>query len=179
MLTSYIVAAAIATPLTGWLAGRYGRKRLFLAGIIGFTLSSLLCGVAQSLEQIVIYRLLQGVFGAVLVPVSQAILLDVYPRERHGAAMAIWGAGIVVAPILGPTLGGWLTDTYTWRWVFLINLPVGMLTIAGVWAFVSETALDRDRPFDFFGFATLEFAALAPLQLMLDSAANQRLGRRA
>jgi DHA2 family multidrug resistance protein len=167
VLTSYIVAAAIATPLTGWLAGRIGRKRLFLAGIVGFTLSSLLCGVAQSLEQIVAYRLLQGVFGAVLVPVSQAILLDVYPRERHGQAMAIWGAGIVVAPILGPTLGGWLTDTYTWRWVFLINLPVGMLTIAGVWAFVSETALDRDRPFDFFGFAMLSLAVGA-LQLMLD-----------
>ncbi|HUB96910.1 MAG TPA: DHA2 family efflux MFS transporter permease subunit [Stellaceae bacterium] len=167
VLTSYIVAAAVATPLTGWLAGRYGRKRLFLAAIIGFTVSSLLCGVAQSLTEIVIDRLLQGVFGAALVPVSQAILLDVYPRERHGQAMAVWGAGIVVAPILGPTLGGWLTDTYTWRWVFLINLPVGVLTVAGVWAFVSETALDRDRPFDFFGFAMLSLA-IGALQMMLD-----------
>src|SRR3984957_4400519 len=121
VLTSYIVAAAIATPLTGWLAGRIGRKRLFLVAIVGFTVASLLCGSAQNLAQIVLYRLLQGLFGAALIPVSQAILLDTYPRERHGAAMAIWGAGIVVAPILGPTLGGFLTDNYSWRWVFFIN----------------------------------------------------------
>jgi MFS transporter, DHA2 family, multidrug resistance protein len=167
VLTSYIVAAAIATPLTGWLAGRYGRKRLFLAAIVGFTLASLLCGIAENLAQIVIYRLLQGVFGAALIPISQAILLDIYPRERHGAAMAIWGAGIVVAPILGPTLGGWLTDNYTWRWVFFINLPVGILTVLGVLAFVSETKRERDRPFDFFGFAMLSIG-IAGLQLMLD-----------
>jgi MFS transporter, DHA2 family, multidrug resistance protein len=167
VLTSYIVAAAIATPLTGWLAGRYGRKRLFIVAIIGFTCASLLCGVAQSLAQIVIYRLLQGVFGAALIPISQAILLDVYPRERHGTAMAIWGAGIVVAPILGPTLGGWLTDTYSWRWVFLINLPVGALTVAGVTWFVAETPLDRARPFDFFGFAMLSLG-IGALQMLLD-----------
>jgi DHA2 family multidrug resistance protein len=167
VLTSYIVAAAIATPLTGWLAGRYGRKRLFLFSIVGFTFASLLCGIAQDLTQIVLYRLLQGLFGAALVPVSQAILLDVYPRERHGAAMAIWGAGIVAAPILGPTLGGWLTDTYSWRWCFLINLPVGVLTVAGVYAFVSETALDKERPFDFFGFAMLSLG-IGALQMMLD-----------
>ncbi|HXQ51718.1 MAG TPA: DHA2 family efflux MFS transporter permease subunit [Stellaceae bacterium] len=167
VLTSYIVAAAVATPLTGWLAGRYGRKRLFLVAIIGFTLASLLCGSAQSLLEIVLYRLLQGVFGAALIPVSQAILLDVYPRERYGQAMAIWGAGVVVAPILGPTLGGWLTDHYTWRWVFFINLPIGALTLAGAWAFVAETALDRDRPFDFFGFAMLSLG-IGGLQLLLD-----------
>jgi DHA2 family multidrug resistance protein len=167
VLTSYIVAAAVATPLTGWLAGRYGRKRLFLGSVIGFTVASALCGLAVNLEQIVVYRLLQGVFGAALVPISQAVLLDTYPRERHGSAMAIWGAGIVVAPILGPTLGGWLTDTYNWRWVFFINLPVGVLTIVGVSLFVAETATDRERPFDFFGFAMFSLA-IGALQMLLD-----------
>jgi len=167
VLTSYIVAAAIATPLTGWLAGRYGRKRLFLVCVVGFTAASVLCGVAETLAQMVFYRLLQGVFGAALIPLSQATLLDVYPRERHGSAMAIWGAGIVVAPILGPTLGGWLTDTYTWRWVFYINLPIGLLTIAGIALFVGDTARDRERPFDFFGFATLSLF-IGALQMMLD-----------
>ncbi len=167
VLTSYIVAAAVATPLTGWLAGRYGRKRVFLASIAGFTVTSLLCGIAGSLTQIVLYRLMQGVFGAALVPLSQAILLDINPREKHGQAMAIWGAGIMVAPILGPTLGGWLTDTYNWRWVFYINLPVGILAYLGVWFAVAETPLDRDRPFDFFGFAMLSLGVGA-LQLMLD-----------
>jgi DHA2 family multidrug resistance protein len=134
---------------------------------VGFTIASLLCGIAENLTQIVTYRLLQGVFGAALIPISQAILLDIYPRERHGTAMAIWGAGIVVAPILGPTLGGWLTDNYTWRWVFFINLPVGVLTVAGVLAFVSETKIERDRPFDFFGFAMLSLG-IGALQMMLD-----------
>jgi MFS transporter, DHA2 family, multidrug resistance protein len=167
VLTSYIVAAAIATPLTGWLAGRFGRKRLFVACVIGFTFASLLCGIAETLAQMVSYRLLQGMFGAALIPLSQATLLDIYPRERHGSAMAIWGAGIVVAPILGPTLGGWLTDTYTWRWVFYINLPIGILTVAGIAIFVRDTVLDRERPFDFFGFATLSLA-IGALQMMLD-----------
>jgi MFS transporter, DHA2 family, multidrug resistance protein len=171
VLTCYIVAAAVATPLTGWLAGRFGRKRLFLVSIIGFTVASLFCGIAQNLAQIVIYRLLQGVFGAALVPVSQAILLDINPREKHGQAMAIWGAGIMVAPILGPTLGGWLTDAYNWRWVFFINLPIGALAFAGVSAFVSETKLDRARPFDFFGFAMLSLG-IAALQMMLDRGEN-------
>ncbi len=167
VLTSYIVAAAVATPLTGWLAERLGRKRLFLVAVVGFTFASLLCGVAETLAQMVFYRLLQGVFGAALIPLSQATLLDVYPRERHGAAMAIWGAGIVVAPILGPTLGGWLTETYSWRWVFFINLPVGVLTVAGIGLFVAETATDRKRPFDFFGFAMLSLF-IGALQMLLD-----------
>lgn len=167
VLTCYIVAAAIATPLTGWVAGRYGRKRLFLVSIAGFTMASLLCGSAINLAQIVAYRLLQGVFGAALIPLSQAVLLDINPRERHAHAMAIWGAGIVVAPILGPTLGGWLTDTYDWRWVFLINLPVGILAFGGVLLFVIETPIDRSRPFDLFGFAMLSLG-LGALQMMLD-----------
>ena len=167
VLTSYIVAAAVATPLTGWLAGRFGRKRLFLFSVAGFTIASGLCGIAGSLSQIVLYRLLQGVFGAALVPLSQAVLLDINPKEKHGQAMAIWGAGIMVGPILGPTLGGWLTESYDWRWVFYINLPVGILAFLGISLFVAETAPNRGRPFDFFGFAMLSLAVGA-LQMMLD-----------
>ena len=166
VLTSYIVAAAIMTPPTGFLAARLGRKRLFLASVTGFTVASMLCGAAQTLDQMVVFRLLQGVFGAALVPLSQAVLLDTYPRERHGSAMALWGVGVMVGPILGPTLGGWLTDSYNWRWVFYINLPFGLLALFGILAFVPETERDR-RPFDWFGFTTLS-VALGALQLALD-----------
>jgi MFS transporter, DHA2 family, multidrug resistance protein len=172
VLTSYIVAAAVATPLTGWLAGRFGRRRLFLISVVGFTVSSLLCGAAGSLTQIVIFRLMQGVFGAALVPLSQAILLDINPREKHGSAMAIWGAGIMVGPILGPTIGGWLTDNYSWRWVFYINLPIGILAFIGILLFVTETAKDRTRPFDMFGFAMLGLG-IGALQMMLDRGEQQ------
>src|SRR5262249_56294669 len=130
--------------------GRWGRRRVFLAAVVGFTVASALCGMALSLGQIVAARLLQGLFGAALVPLSQAVLLDINPKEKVGQAMAIWGAGIMVGPILGPMLGGWLTDTYDWRWVFYINLPVGILAFLGILAFVRETARHRDRPFDFF-----------------------------
>ncbi len=167
VLTSYIVAAAIMTPLTGWLAGRFGIKRVFLVSVAGFTLASMLCGAAASLEQIVLYRLLQGIFGAALVPLSQAVLLDINPREKHGQAMAIWGAGIMVGPILGPTIGGWITEHYSWRWVFYINLPVGILALAGIMLFVKESKADKDRPFDLFGFAFLSLA-IGALQMMLD-----------
>ncbi len=167
VLTSYIVAAAIATPLTGWLTGRLGRKRLFLVSVTGFTIASMLCGLAQSLEQMVIFRLLQGVFGAALVPLSQAVLLDINPRENHGKAMAIWGAGIMVGPILGPSLGGWLTDNFDWRWVFYINLPVGLLALGGIAAFVAETPRKLDQYFDILGF-TLLALAIGAFQMMLD-----------
>ena len=167
VLTSYIIAAAIAMPLAGWLSGRFGRKRVFMASVIGFTIASGLCGAAQTLSQIVAFRLLQGVFGAALVPLSQAILLDVFPREQRGPAMAFWGVGIMVGPILGPTLGGYLTDNFDWRWVFYINLPVGVLALIGIGAAVEETERDRDRPFDFFGFAMLSLG-MASLQMMLD-----------
>lgn len=167
VLTSYIVAAAIATPLTGWLAGRFGRKQVFLAAVAGFTFASALCGMAASLPQIVAFRLLQGLFGAALVPLSQAVLLDINPPEKHGSAMAIWGAGIMVGPILGPALGGWLTDHYNWRWVFYINLPVGILAFLGIAAFVQEHRHDTPGAFDFLGFASLSLGVGA-LQMMLD-----------
>lgn len=166
VLTSYIVAAAIMTPPTGYLAARLGRRRMFLWAVAGFTVASLLCGMAVTLEQMIVFRLLQGVFGASLIPLSQAVLLDVYPRERHGAAMALWGVGVMVGPVLGPTLGGWLTEYYNWRWVFLINLPIGALAWFGILAFVPETGRNKLR-FDAFGFALLSLA-IGALQMMLD-----------
>lgn len=172
VLTSYIVAAAICMPLTGFLAARFGRKRLFMWSIIGFTLASMLCGAAQSLEQIVLFRLLQGVFGASLVPLSQAVLLDTYPPEQHGSAMAIWGIGVMVGPILGPSLGGWLTEYYDWRWVFYINLPFGLLAWFGLATFLKETPIERERRFDLLGFALLALA-IGAFQLMLDRGESQ------
>ncbi len=167
VLTSYIVAAAIMMPATGWLSARLGRKNLFLLSVVGFTFASVLCGLAMSLEQMVLYRLLQGVFGATLVPLSQAVLLDEYPREKHGSAMALWGVGVMVGPILGPTLGGWLTETYNWRWVFYINLPVGILTFLGLSAFLHPTRGQRGLYFDWLGFLSLA-VAIGALQMMLD-----------
>jgi len=167
VLTSYIVAAAIATPLSGFLAGRIGRTRLFLGSVAGFTVASMLCGAAQTLPQMVLFRLLQGVFGASLVPLSQSVLLDTFPPEKRAGAMAMWGVGVMVGPILGPTLGGWLTEYYDWRWVFYINLPFGILSFLGILAFVRETAADASRRLDWMGFAMLSLA-IGALQLMLD-----------
>jgi MFS transporter, DHA2 family, multidrug resistance protein len=166
VLTSYIVAAAIMTPVTGWLADRFGRRQLFLTTIVGFTATSMACGLAPSLETMVLFRILQGLFGAAIVPLSQTFLLDINPKERHGQAMAIWGAGIMVGPIIGPTLGGWLTEVLNWRWVFFINLPVGIIAFMGCAAYLPEVAR-RLRRFDFFGFAMLSLGVGA-LQLMLD-----------
>jgi DHA2 family multidrug resistance protein len=166
VLTSYIVAAAIMTPLTGWMADRYGRKPLFLVSIIGFTLASALCGLAQTLSQIVLFRVLQGAFGAALIPMSQAVLFDVYPPSEHGRAMAIWGLGVVLGPTIGPMLGGWLTDNYSWRWVFYINVPFGVLAVLGVLAYFPDTGHER-KSFDFFGFAMLG-VFVGALQVMLD-----------
>jgi DHA2 family multidrug resistance protein len=167
VLTSYIVAAAITMPATGFIAAKIGRKRLLLLSISGFIVTSMLCGIALSLEQIVLYRLLQGIFGASLVPLSQAVLLDAYPKEKHGAAMAMWGVGVMVGPILGPTLGGYLTENFDWRWVFFINLPFGLLALAGVIAFVSETHRRVSLRFDAMGFIFLG-VAIGALQMMLD-----------
>lgn len=166
VLTSYIVATAILTLPVGYLARRFGRRKLLLWSVAGFTLASLLCGQADSLEEMVLWRLLQGVCGASLVPLSQSTLLDSFPVEKHAGAMSIWGTGVMLGPILGPTLGGWLTDFYSWRWVFLINLPIGMASFAGVYFFVKETPITRQR-FDLFGFSLLALC-VGTLQLMLD-----------
>jgi MFS transporter, DHA2 family, multidrug resistance protein len=167
VLTAYIVAAAIMTPLTGFLAGRFGRKRLFLACVIGFTVASMLCGMAQSLVQIVLFRVLQGMFGAALVPLSQSVLIDIYPQERRGSAMALFGIAVMVGPVLGPVLGGWLTENYTWRWVFYINLPIGALAFLGISTFLPETARNGVAKLDWFGFGTLSLG-IGALQVMLD-----------
>jgi DHA2 family multidrug resistance protein len=167
VLTAYIVAAAIMTPPTGYLAGRFGRKRLFLASVAGFTVASMLCGMAQSLAQIVLSRILQGMFGAALVPLSQSVLLDIYPKERQGFAMALWGIAVMVGPVLGPVLGGWLTENYTWRWVFYVNLPIGALAFLGITTFLPETARNVGAKLDWFGFGTLSLA-IGALQVLLD-----------
>lgn len=167
VLTSYIIASAIAMPLVGSLADRLGIKYLFLASVIGFTLASALCGAATSLTQLVLYRLLQGVFSAGLVPLGQATLYTVYPRERHGYAMAIFSTGSMMGPIVGPTLGGWLTENFNWRWCFYINLPVGALCALGVFVFIRHSHGVRRAPFDMFGFALLSLA-IGALQLVLD-----------
>lgn len=166
VLTSYIVATAVMTPLAAWLAVRLGRKRVFLASVVLFTIASTLCGLAESLTQIVLFRTLQGIGGAGLLPLSQAILLDINPKERHGRAMAIWGMGVVLGPIVGPVLGGWLTDDYSWRWVFLVNIPFGILALVGLIASLPETK-PRKSDFDMFGFVALS-VGIGALQLMLD-----------
>jgi len=167
VLTAYIVAAAIATPLTGWLSARFGQKNVFLVSIAGFTVASALCGLANSLGEIVAARLLQGVFGAALVPLAQMVLLEINPPEKQGPAMALWGVGVMVGPILGPTLGGWLTDSYNWRWVFFINIPIGAIALYGVWIYFRDVPGSRHVHFDLFGFATLSLGVGA-LQLILD-----------
>jgi len=167
VLTSYIVAAAIMTAPVGWLSERFGQRNFFIVSLLGFTAASMLCGIAESLPQMVIFRLLQGVFGAALVPLSQATMLDLYPPEQRGWAMAIWGMGIMVGPILGPTLGGYLTDAYNWRWVFYINVPFGILAAIGLALFLKDSQPRARSRFDWTGFAYLSLG-LASLQLMLD-----------
>src|SRR6478752_5524133 len=166
VLTSYIVASAIALPISGWLADKVGRKRLLLISVALFTAASVLCATATSLPEMVIFRALQGVGGAFIVPLAQATLFDINPREKHGQAMALFGGGVMIGPILGPVLGGWLTDNYNWRWVFLVNLPVGILCILVMLRFMPK-APTHERKFDMFGFILLALA-LAGLQLFLD-----------
>jgi DHA2 family multidrug resistance protein len=167
VLTSYIIASAIMTAPAGWLAQRYGRKNLFIVCIIGFTSFSMLSGAAQSLEQIVLFRVLQGVTGAALVPLSQATMLDIFPFEQRAQAMAIFGIGVMVGPIMGPTLGGLLTDTLSWRFVFYVNLPFGIIAVTGLALFMPQTPTKPDLRFDWTGFAALALA-IGMLQLMLD-----------
>ncbi|MCH8614912.1 DHA2 family efflux MFS transporter permease subunit [Sphingomonas sp. SM33] len=166
VLTSYIVASAIALPISGWLADRVGRKRLLLISVVGFTVASVLCAMATSLTEMVIFRALQGVSGAFIVPLAQATLFDINPREKHGQAMALFGGGVMIGPILGPVLGGWLTDNYNWRWVFLVNLPVGIICTFVMLRYMPKTETLK-RSFDIFGFALLAIA-LGALQMFLD-----------
>ena len=172
VLTSYITAAAIMTAPVGWISARFGLKRLFLISMMGFTIASMLCGIAGSLSEMVVFRLLQGVFGAALVPLSQTTMLNIYPPEKRGSAMAIWGMGVMVGPILGPTLGGYLTELYNWRWVFFVNLPFGILATAGMAAFLPNTDPKAGMKFDWFGFGVFAMG-IAGFQLMLDRGETQ------
>src|SRR4051794_12157219 len=158
VLTSYIVAAAIMTAPVGWIANRFGRKRIFILCAGGFTIASVMCGLAQDISQMVLFRLLQGVFGAALVPLSQAVMLDAYALHERAKAMAIWGMGVMMGPIMGPSLGAWLTETYSWHWVFFVNLPFGIFTVLGLVIFMDETKKDLSLRFDWFGFAALAVA---------------------
>src|SRR5450756_98276 len=167
VLTSYIVAAAIMTAPVGWIANRFGRKRIFVICSGGFTIASVLCGLAQDINQMVLFRLLQGVFGAALVPLSQAVMLDSYALHERAKAMSIWGMGVMMGPIMGPSLGAWLTETYSWHWVFFVNLPFGIFTVLGLLVFMDETRKNRDLRFDWFGFAALA-VGIGALQIALD-----------
>src|SRR5260370_12958398 len=167
VLTSYIVAAAIMTPPSGFLANRFGRKRVLLTAIAGFVAASVLCGISQSLNEIVAFRLMQGLFGAALVPLSQGFLLDMYDVKERGSAMALFGVSAMVGPVLGPVIGGWLTDNISWRWVFYINVPIGALAFAGLSMFVIETKKDALAKLDWLGFGTLS-VAIGALQIFLD-----------
>jgi DHA2 family multidrug resistance protein len=167
VLTSYIVCSAIMMPLTGWLAGHFGIKYIFVASVLSFTVASALCGIATNLNELVLFRALQGLAGAGLIPLSQATLFRINPPERHGDAMAIFGMGTIMGPIMGPVLGGWLTQDYTWRWAFYINVPVGLLCALGILAFMRTNRNVHREGFDFVGFVTLSLA-IGALQLMLD-----------
>lgn len=167
VLTSYIVAAAIMTAPVGWIANRFGRKRIFVICSAGFTIASVLCGLAQDIGQMVLFRLMQGVFGAALVPLSQAVMLDSYTLQERAKAMSIWGMGVMMGPIMGPSLGAWLTETYSWHWVFFVNLPFGIFTVLGLVVFMDETPKNLNLRFDWFGFTALA-VAIGSLQLALD-----------
>jgi DHA2 family multidrug resistance protein len=166
VLTSYLVSAAVVMPLTGYLSARLGRRRLLIFSIVGFVVSSALCGLSWNLESMVVFRLAQGICGAPLVPLSQAILLDAFPREKHGQALAIFGLGIMVAPVLGPVLGGWLTDTFVWRAVFYINVPIGLFALLLAMGHLPRTAVNYLKT-DWPGLVLLVLS-VGSLQLVLD-----------
>jgi DHA2 family multidrug resistance protein len=172
VLTSYIIATAIMTPLSGWLSQKIGRKTMFLWSIAGFTGASILCGIATSLPEIVIFRLLQGIAGASLMPLSQATMLDIYPQRMIPRVMSIWSAAVILGPIVGPTLGGWLTEDLSWRWVFYINVPIGILAFLGIWTFMDRDDGGRERPFDFLGFGALVLF-IGGFQLLVDRGPSQ------
>ena len=172
VLTSYIIATAVMTPLSGWLSQKIGLKRMLLISVGGFTAASMLCGIATSLPEIVIYRLLQGIAGASLMPLSQTVMLNLYPQRLIPRVMSIWSAAVILGPIVGPTLGGWITENLTWRWVFYINLPVGILAFLGLWTFMGHDEGGRERPFDFLGFGALVMFVLG-FQVLVDRGPSQ------
>ena len=169
VLTSYLVANGVVIPISGWLANHFGRKNLLFVSTVGFTVASLLCGIAPTMGLLVTFRVIQGACGGSLQPLSQAVLLEAFPPKQHGKAMAIWALGVIVAPVLGPVMGGWLTDNFSWRWVFYINLPVGVISVLMIRAFVKDPHYIRrsSAPVDSWGLATL-FIWVAALQIMLD-----------
>jgi DHA2 family multidrug resistance protein len=167
VLTAYIIAAAIATPLSGWLAERFGRKLVMMVSMGGFTFASALCGWSNDLEMLVFARILQGACGAALIPLGQATLLDINPPEDFPKAIAVYSLGAMAGPLIGPSLGGWLTDTLSWRWVFFVNIPIGVLSLICMGLFFVENRRDNPPRFDMFGFLTVS-VALAAFQLMLD-----------
>ena len=171
VLTSYIIASAIAIPATGWLSDRFGSRNLFLGAVGGFIIASMLCGTAVNLEEMVLFRILQGVAGAFISPLSQTAMLDISPPDQQAKAMSVWGMGVMVGPILGPVIGGWLTQSYNWRWVFYVNLPVGAVTFAILW-FLLPSRPRAKRAFDMTGFALISIA-VASFQLMLDRGQNE------
>src|SRR5437762_2108097 len=168
-LTSYLVANAIVLPITGWLANYFGRKRLLMSAVVGFTAASFMCGFAPNLAWLVIFRIVQGLTGGVLQPVSQAVMLEAFPPAQRGKAMGFWGLGIVVAPMLGPVLGGWLTDNYSWRWVFYVNIPVGIASIIMTKLFIFDPPYIRrtSASVDTWGIGLLA-VGIASLQVLLD-----------
>src|SRR6266581_1100951 len=168
-LTSYLVANAIVLPITGWLANYFGRKRLLMSAVVGFTAASFMCGFAPNLAWLVIFRIVQGLTGGVLQPVSQAVMLEAFPPGQQGKAMGIWGLGIVVAPMLGPVLGGWLTDNYSWRWIFYVNIPVGIVSIIMTRLFIFDPPYIRRSTgeVDTWGIGMLA-VGIGSLQIVLD-----------
>src|SRR6187401_2090154 len=173
-LTSYLVANAIVLPMTGWLASFVGRKRLLMFSVVGFTASSFLCGLAPTLSSLIVFRIIQGATGGALQPLSQAVLLEAFPPHERGKAMGFWGLGIVVAPILGPVLGGWLTDNYSWRWVFYINIPVGIASIVMTKMYIFDPPYLRQesRRIDYWGMGMLA-VGIGALQIVLDTGQRQ------
>lgn len=168
-ITSYLVANAIILPMTGWLAAMFGRKRLLMLSVVGFTAASFVCGLAPTLGSLIFFRVLQGATGGALQPLSQAVLLEAFPPRDRGKAMAFWGLGVVVAPILGPVLGGWITDTYSWRWIFYVNVPVGLASIVMMKLYVFDPPFLRSgsRSIDYWGIGLLS-VGVGALQIVLD-----------
>ena len=166
VLTSYVVATAVVTPTVGWLSAQIGRRRLMLFSVAGFTMASMACGQSESLQELVFWRICQGAMGAPIIPLSHAVLLDVFPRHRHGFAMGMWSVGMMIGPIIGPSLGGYITEIHGWPWIFYINFPLGVIAFLGIRAFVPEVSRSK-RPFDIIGFTTLT-VGVASFQVMLD-----------